>query len=153
MASASSTVRLRLALAKDSVALANTATRRAPSASARSRPRSLGTSTGRSTGRSDTAGNRSSASASCGTHFGCTKLVASIVVRPVPASRRTNSAFTAVGTVCFSFCRPSRAPTSWIRTRAGSPSAGTAMGRPSSLAFMPSPLPRSPQVPRSPPAR
>ena len=55
MASASSTVRLRLAFAKDSVALAKTATRRAPSARARSRPRSFGTRTGRCDARADRA--------------------------------------------------------------------------------------------------
>lgn len=62
--------------------------------------------------RSLTSGNSCSASASWGTHLGWTKLVASMVVRPESARRRMNSALTSVGTVAFSFCSPSRAPTS-----------------------------------------
>lgn len=153
MASDSATVRFRLRAANVSVAEPNTAIDRAPSASARSSPRSFGTRTGRDTSptsaMSPRSGNSCSASASWGTHFGCTKLVASIVVRPATARRRMNSAFTGVGTVPFSFWRPSRAPTSWIRTREGRPGAGTFMG--SADAVM-SP-PEGPRPPGSGPSR
>src|SRR5688572_14936662 len=64
--------------------------------------------------------NTSAASASCDTHFGLTKLVASIVRRPVADSRSISSIFAAVGTIAFSFCSPSRGPTSTMRTLAGS---------------------------------
>ncbi len=62
ISSDSATVRLRLRWAKLSVALANTAISRTPQASARSRPRALGTSTGARAGRSPP----SSASSSLG---------------------------------------------------------------------------------------
>lgn len=39
-----------------------------------------------------------------------------MVAKPVPASLSTNSIFVARGTVCFSFCSPSRGPTSTMRT-------------------------------------
>jgi hypothetical protein len=52
----------------------------------------------------------------CGTHFGETKEPASIVVNPVFASLSTSSIFVARGIVCFSFCNPSRGPTSTMRT-------------------------------------
>src|SRR5215831_7938925 len=60
------------------------------------------------------------ASAICGTHFGETKLVASIAGRPASVSRSIRPTLTSVGTVPFSFCRPSRGPTSTMRTRRGS---------------------------------
>src|SRR5690242_19864716 len=60
--------------------------------------------------------NTSAASASCGTHFGLTKLVASMVCRPVEDSRSISAIFTSAGSRVFSFCRPSRAPTSTMRT-------------------------------------
>ena len=60
----------------------------------------------------DEQSTRSAASASWGTHFGCTKLVDSTTGRPAASSRRTNSALVAVGTGAFSFCSPSRGPTS-----------------------------------------
>lgn len=40
-----------------------------------------------------------------------------MVVRPVLASLSINSTFVANGTIVFSFCRPSRGPTSTILTR------------------------------------
>src|SRR5690606_15697919 len=84
----------------------------------------------------------SAASASCGTHFGCTKLVASTVVSPASASLSRNSNFTSTGTVVRSFCKPSRGPTSQIVTRSGSePSWGNRSGSPSSRT--PIPLPSS----------
>jgi len=52
----------------------------------------------------------------CGTHLGETKEPASMVVNPVLASLSTSSILVARGTVCFSFCSPSRGPTSTMRT-------------------------------------
>ena len=54
----------------------------------------------------------SPASASWGTHFGCTKLVASTTGSPAASRRWMNSALASTGTMPFSFCRPSRGPTS-----------------------------------------
>src|SRR3954470_14227520 len=59
-------------------------------------------------------------SAICGTHFGLTKLVTSISRTPAGGSRCTSSILTAASTVCFSFCSPSRGPTSTRVTREGS---------------------------------
>src|SRR3954468_14063854 len=56
-------------------------------------------------------------SAICGTHFGETKAVASTAGRPTSARRSMSSSLTAVGTWFGSFCRPSRGPTSTMRTR------------------------------------
>ena len=98
------------------MAEANTAMSSAPAAAARTRPRRLGTSTGKRVCsvkvRAASSGSSSSASASCGTHFGCTKPVASIIHSPASPSLSMNSALADVGTTAFSFCRPSRAPTS-----------------------------------------
>ena len=55
----------------------------------------------------------------CGTYFGDTKDVASMVVRPQSLSLFISSIFTFVGMICFSFCKPSRAPTSTIFTWEG----------------------------------
>src|SRR5687767_1563072 len=55
-------------------------------------------------------------SAICGTHFGDTNAVASTAGSPASASRSISSSFTAVGTSPGSFCRPSRGPTSTMRT-------------------------------------
>src|SRR5688572_20917225 len=63
--------------------------------------------------------NTSAASASCGTHFGLTKLVASIVFSPVSDRRSISAILSRVAMIAFSFCRPSRAPTSTMRTYAG----------------------------------
>ena len=60
--------------------------------------------------------NTSAASASCGIHFGLTKLVASIVRSPVPERRSINSILALAAMIVFSFCRPSRGPTSTMRT-------------------------------------
>ena len=43
-------------------------------------------------------------------------LVASMVFNPAADSLLMNSILVAVGTICFSFCRPSRGPTSTILT-------------------------------------
>ena len=56
----------------------------------------------------------------CGTHFGETKLADSMTSRPQSCRRSINSTLTVVFTDCFSFCRPSRGPTSTIVTRFGS---------------------------------
>src|SRR5665647_395042 len=61
----------------------------------------------------------SAASAICGTHLGDTKLVTSISFKPASCSRCTSPILTAAGTACFSFCRPSRGPTSTNLTREG----------------------------------
>src|SRR6187455_920785 len=58
-------------------------------------------------------------SAICGTHLGETKLVTSISVRPASCRRCTSSILTAAGTGAFSFCKPSRGPTSTILTLDG----------------------------------
>src|SRR5690349_4764346 len=57
----------------------------------------------------------SAASASCGTHFGLTKLVASIVRSPHAERRSISAILSAVATKVASFWRPSRAPTSTMR--------------------------------------
>ena len=59
-------------------------------------------------------------SAICGTHFGLTKLVTSISRRPAACRRCTSSILAAAATGCFSFCSPSRGPTSTSVTLAGS---------------------------------
>ena len=57
-----------------------------------------------------------SEAAICGTHFGCTKLPASMVSIPVAASRRTSSILVSTGILVCSFCKPSLGPTSTMRT-------------------------------------
>lgn len=52
----------------------------------------------------------------CGTHFSGTNEPASMVVTPVLASRSINSSLVCIGIDFFSFCSPSRAPTSTMRT-------------------------------------
>jgi hypothetical protein len=59
----------------------------------------------------------SSSRQTCGTHFGETKEPASIVVTPVAASFSINWIFVSNGTIFFSFCSPSRGPTSTILMR------------------------------------
>src|SRR5215210_3419007 len=88
--------------------------------SAFSRPRSFGISTEIATPsggsmRSSTA----SASASCGITSARTKLVASSRSTPVRASRSMSRTFSSVGTTSGSFWKPSRGPTSRMRTRSG----------------------------------
>src|SRR5215213_7511309 len=132
--SASRRERPRLRRAKDSVALTNTATSRAPAARARSSPRSLGTRTGARTppssgpSKGPSAASSCSASASCGTQRGDTKLVTSTAGSPAATSRRTSSALTSTGTTADSFCSPSRGPTSYTVTRSGRPGSGVVCG-------------------------
>src|SRR5690606_10716301 len=61
----------------------------------------------------------SAASASWGTHFGLTKLVASMLCSPVAERRSISSILCAVATIACSFWSPSRAPTSTMRTASG----------------------------------
>jgi hypothetical protein len=58
-------------------------------------------------------------SAICGTHFGETKAPTSMVCKPASPRRSISSILTAVEMVCFSFCKPSRGPTSTMRTLLG----------------------------------
>ena len=128
----SSTVRLRFAGAKVSVALPKIAISPAPGLD---RP---GQAASRSAPAPDSArpvlprqfGQTSSASASCGTHFGCTKLVASTTGGRPSTSRWMNSTLTSALTIRDSFCSPSRGPTSQIVTRSGSPAERTTSGNP-----------------------
>ena len=61
----------------------------------------------------------SSASASCGITSARTKLVTSSRRTPVRASRSISRTFSSVGTISGSFWKPSRGPTSRMRTRSG----------------------------------
>ena len=71
-------------------------------------------------GRRAMAASTSLFSASCGTHFGLTKLVTSTTGRPAAASMLARSILTSVLIRPFSFCRPSRGPTSTTFTYSGS---------------------------------
>ncbi len=96
--------------------------RRAPSrsSSAASRPRSLGTSTDTLTSAGTSiAASTSAASASCGITSARTKLVTSRRRSPVRASASINSTLRAVGITSGSFWKPSRGPTSRMRTGLG----------------------------------
>src|SRR5471032_2985538 len=55
----------------------------------------------------------------CGTHFGDTKDAASMLAKPALDKRFTSSILISAGTFSFSFCRPSRGPTSTILTCLG----------------------------------
>ena len=99
----------------------NTATSFIPAAIAASSPWRLGTSAeytspGLRTIRRDT----SPPSASCGIHFGLTKLVISMARSPVSDSASMSFTLSSVGTMRDSFCRPSRGPTSYSVTSGGS---------------------------------
>ena len=61
----------------------------------------------------------SAASAICGTHFGLTNAVTSTTGSPARESRFTNATLSAVEIAAFSFCSPSRGPTSTMVTRRG----------------------------------
>src|ERR1700756_4157445 len=61
----------------------------------------------------------SAPSAICGTHFGETNEADSTLRKPAADKRLINSILIAVGTNSFSFCSPSRGPTSTILTRWG----------------------------------
>src|SRR4051794_18131347 len=88
--------------------------------SAFSRPFSFGMSTEIATSSGGSMRSRtSSASASCGMTSARTKLVASTRATPVRASRAMSRTFSSVGTISGSFWKPSRGPTSRMRTRSG----------------------------------
>lgn len=116
------TVQLILALLNPSVALTNTATSLTPCSIAISSPLRFGTRTGSRrpdcpcSCLMDSFPSTSRQSANCGIAFGETTDVNSIVRRPVARSRWINSSFTDVGTGSLIFCRPSRGPTSTMRT-------------------------------------
>jgi hypothetical protein len=88
--------------------------------SARSRPRSFGTSTLRATpSGTSMASSTSAASASCGMTSARTKLVTSMRVTPVRERRSMSATLSAVATVSGSFWKPSRGPTSRMSTEEG----------------------------------
>jgi hypothetical protein len=99
-----------------SVATTTTLTSSTPARIARSRPRSFSTRPIQETWPRGSMPQSSSASASCGTRAGFTKLVTSIRRTPLPASMPMSSALAAVGRVTASFCSPSRGATSTICT-------------------------------------
>ena len=106
---------------KVSLAATKTATSSACAASADSNPCRLGVSTGyRTPGFRRMRAMTSAASAICGTHFRETKAVASIAGNPAAVSASISATLASVGTSVFSFCSPSRGPTSTSRTDDGS---------------------------------
>ena len=112
-----------------------TSSKRSRISSARSRPRSLGIRTEKATpSRRRTPASTSAASASWGITSGRTKEVTSIRSSPLAESMSISRIFSAVGIVSGSFWKPSRGPTSRIRTRSGSAIAQT--------------IPRPPLTPR-----
>ena len=125
--------RLRLRCENVSVALAKTATSRTPSASARSSPRSFGTSTGKRTPGCAAAGETRHDLLGVGELRAPSRAGRSWSPRPRSARRRPggamNAILTSVGTIAASFCRPSRGPTSQIVTRVGRPASRCTEGR------------------------
>lgn len=59
----------------------------------------------------------------CGTHFGLTKLPASMAHTPASCNRRMSSTLVSTETADFSFCKPSRGETSTILTKGAPRSA------------------------------
>src|SRR5207248_7422569 len=113
----SATEQLMLARENPSDADANTAITLASAARAASYPFSFGTSTWNSLlGWCLTPRKTSSEPTICGIAFGDTKAPTSIVSRPAPTSASINAIRSATLTGVFSFCRPSRGPTSTMRT-------------------------------------
>src|SRR5437879_5823258 len=92
----------------------------APAASAASKPFMFGVSTEYTTpGLRVMPAITSAEVAICGTHLGDTKEAASMLAKPACVRRLTSSILTSTGMVSFSFCRPSRGPTSTIFTLFG----------------------------------
>src|SRR5690606_13514766 len=116
----SSTLQFKFFLLNPSLALRNTATSLTPLRSASSRPFSFGTRNGYHTPSAARQLRISSAmspeAAICGTHFGETNAPASTFLRPALRSRRMSSSLVCEVMGLRSFCRPSRGPTSTIRT-------------------------------------
>src|SRR4051812_22067795 len=124
-ASDSSTERLTFLRLWVSLALRKTliSSKCSRSASALSRPRSLGMSTETLTSAGMSARRRTSVpSASCGITSARTKLVTSRRLRPVRASISTRRTLSSVPMTSGSFWKPSRGPTSRMRTADGRPS-------------------------------
>ena len=118
-ATCSATVAPWLRTPKPSLAQTTTLASSQPLATARSQPRSLRTSPMRETpGSRGSAAMISSAPAICGTRLGFTNETTSMRRTPLASRRRTNSTFTSASRTAFSFCRPSRGPTSTISMRA-----------------------------------
>src|SRR3954447_20889954 len=91
--------------------------KRSRSSSACSNPRSFGMRTERETSPgSQAARSTSRAAASCGITWGRTKLVRSMRRSPLRPSSSISRTFSSVGTTSGSFWKPSRGPTSRIRT-------------------------------------
>ncbi|MCY1540165.1 hypothetical protein D9M68_757870 [compost metagenome] len=100
-----------------SLAAPKITTSSAPAAMAPSKPFMFGVSTEYSVpGRRWMRDITSAPSAICGTHLGETNEAASILTKPASVSWLTSATLTSVGTMAFSFCRPSRGPTSTIFT-------------------------------------
>ena len=98
-----------------------TSSKRSRISSARSSPRSFGIRTEKATpSRRWTAASTSAASASCGITSGRTNEVTSIRLNPVAESRSISRTLSAVAIVSGSFWKPSRGPTSRMRTLLGS---------------------------------
>src|SRR5882724_5935548 len=112
----SASEQLILAREKPSEAEANTAITLAPACCEASYPFSFGTSTWNSPGRWLTPRNTVSEFTICGIAFGDTKAPTSTVCKPAPTSASMNAMRSAALTGVFSFCRPSRGPTSTMRT-------------------------------------
>src|SRR3954452_8010636 len=94
---------------------------RSRSCSALSSPRSFGISTETLTSSGICARSRTSRpSESCGMTSARTKLVTSMRCSPVPASSSTRRILSSVEMTSGSFWKPSRGPTSRMRTRSGS---------------------------------
>jgi uncharacterized membrane protein (UPF0136 family) len=102
---------------KASLAAPKITTSSAPAAAAPSKPFMFGVSTEYSVpGRRVMPAITSAPSAICGTHFGETNDAASMLTKPASVSRLISATLTSVGTIAFSFCSPSRGPTSTILT-------------------------------------
>src|SRR5579884_553533 len=111
---------LMLCCVKLSLAAVNTAIACTPAAKARSMPFTLGTSTGYEVpARFAMRVITSLASLNCGMARGLTNEVASTTGKPASASNSIKRIFCSVGMRAFSFCSPSRGPTSTTRTYAG----------------------------------
>ena len=103
---------------KVSDAAAKMAISRAPASSAASSPLAFGTSTGKETPLwRATAFKTLAVSAICGAHLGETKLPASMDVSPAAISFSMKAMRVSTESATASFCKPSRGPTSTMRTR------------------------------------
>ena len=113
---ASSTLTPWLRRLNSSVTITTTFTSSSPAARARSSPRSLRTSPIHETAPRGSRAATASASASCGTRFGLTKLTASIRRTPLATRESISQSLSSVDSTVCSFCSPSRGATSTIST-------------------------------------